>query len=349
MLTDILRFLFQYVLRFGLMKFLVIAVAASNIFTFFLFFLDKRKAVAGKRRISERVLVLFAVFCGVGAAAAMGIFRHKLRKPKFVVAAAAGIIFTLIPVAHIVHGFTLGRTVRFVEVPFYSENWPAGLNGYRIAFMADIHMLRHEYMRKIIDELKGRGIDLLLLGGDFSKRESHYRGSLAEISRLETTDGIFGVDGNHDDHLRLFAAMKGFGMTPLDNSGLHVREGFFLAGVSDKWNREPSIETAIKGARGDSFVLLVSHNPDIARSQSTAGIDLVLSGHTHGGQITFFGYPFYLLRRSITHYGTRNAYGFTGTKDGAAMFVTSGVGVYYHIPRMFTRPEVVIFTMWNRG
>ena len=344
-MMDFLRFLFNIVLRFGLMEALILAIALTNIFAFFLFLVDKHRAIAGKWRISERVLVFFTLFCGIGASIAMWVLRHKTKKPKFRIVAIIGIILAIIPIAHIIHGLTLGRMIRFVEVPFYSANWPSELDGYRIAFMADIHMLPHEDLRGAIEELNKRNIDLLLLGGDFSTRDDHYLGSLFEIANLATTDGIFGVEGNHDNYNRLFSAMESFGMFPLDNSGMYVREGFFVAGVSDKWNRHPSISTATRGAGEGSFVLLISHNPDIAESGRTADIDLILAGHTHGGQIAFFGYPFYLLRGSITNYGTRFAYGFMQTNDGATMFVTSGVGVYYHVPRMFTRPEVVIFTM----
>lgn len=79
--------------------------------------------------------------------------------------------------------------------------------------------------------------------------------------------------------------------------------------------------------------------------QSTVGIDLVLSGHTHNGQITFFGIPLYLLRGSITSYGMRFGYGFAESKDGVPVFTSNGIGDYYTVPRIFARPEVVIFTM----
>ena len=79
--------------------------------------------------------------------------------------------------------------------------------------------------------------------------------------------------------------------------------------------------------------------------QPTAGIDLILSGHTHGGQITFFGIPLYLLCVNITSYGMRFGHGFTDSPDGVPVYTSSGVGDYSTIPRVFARPEVVIFTM----
>ena len=143
-------------------------------------------------------------------------------------------------------------------------------------------------------------------------------------------------------------AKEQHGIQALDNRGLHVRDGFFLAGVADLWRRNPDVKTAIQGAQEDDFILLISHNPDVSMAQPTAGIDLILSGHSHGGQITFFGFPIYLLRGSITNYGTHFARGFAYSADGATVFVSGGLGPYYGIPRIFTRPEVVIFTMYSR-
>jgi predicted MPP superfamily phosphohydrolase len=336
------------ILHFGIIELFLLFFILANLLTFFLFIADKRKAAKGKWRISENVLIFFTLACGgFGALAGMRLARHKTRKTKFRAVLALGLIIAVIPVIHIVHGLTLDRIVRFVEINFRSENWPTGLDGYRIAFMTDMHIISDERMRNIVAELNTRNIDLLVLGGDFSTRNSHYQGTIREIAQTITTDGIFGVEGNHDDHVRLFRAKEAHGIIPLDNSGVRIRDGFFLAGVSDLWNRSPNIEAAINGAGADDFVLLLSHNPDVVMMQSTAGVDLILSGHTHGGQITFFGIPLYLVRGSITRYGMRFGYGFAYSADAVPVFVSSGVGDYYSIPRIFARPEVVIFTLYG--
>jgi predicted MPP superfamily phosphohydrolase len=343
-----MRTIINLIIRFGIVELFLLFFVLANLFTFFLFFLDKRKATKGKWRISENVLIFFTLACGgFGAFVGMWLARHKTRKTKFRVALVAGLIIAVIPVIHIVHGFTLDRIVRFVEIAFHSENWSAELDGYRIAFMTDMHIIPDENMRSIVAELNERNIDLLVLGGDFSMRDNHYQGTIREISQTLTTDGIFGVEGNHDDYVRVFRAKEEHGIIPLHNSGIHIRDGFFLAGVHDLWNRNPNVEAAISSANAEDFVLLISHNPDVVMMQSTAGIDLVLSGHTHGGQITFFGVPLYLLRGSITNYGMRFGYGFAYSPDGVPVFTSSGVGDYYTIPRIFARPEVVIFTVYN--
>jgi len=335
--------------RVGIIEFVSACLLLTNALTFFLYIADKRKAVKDKRRISERTLIFFTiVFGGIGALLGMYFAKHKTRKWKFKFAVTIGLIITLIPAIHIAHGLTLSKIIRYVEMEFGSETWPPKLNGYRIAFMTDFHTITDEDMRNVAAELNERNIDLVLLGGDFSMGNSHYQGTIQEIAQIHTTDGIFGVEGNHDTYHLLFAEKERYGIMPLDNNGLHIRDGFFLAGVRDLWNRNPNVAEATANARPDDFVLLVSHNPDVTMQQSTVGVDLILSGHTHGGQITFFGFPMYLLRGSITEYGTRFGYGFAHSADGVPVFTSRGIGVYYSIPRIFARPEVVIFTMYSK-
>lgn len=343
-----LRFLVNLVFRIGIIELFLVFFVLVNAITFFLYVIDKRRAKNNAWRIRESILLFFTLACGgIGAALAMHFARHKTQKNIFRFTAFVGVIIAIIPMVHIAHSLTLDRIIRYVEVEFRSENWPAELNGYRIAFMTDMHLIADHSMKNVVTELNGRDIDLLLLGGDFSMRSNHYQGTIREISKAITTDGIFGVEGNHDVYDQLFLAMEQYGITPLDNSGTRIRHGFYLAGVHDLWNREPSIAQSTDGADTDDFVLLLSHNPDVSMQQSTSSVDLILAGHTHGGQITFFGFPMYLLRGSITDYGTHFAHGFAYSKDGTPVFTSRGIGTYYNVPRVFARPEVIIFTMYS--
>lgn len=338
------------IFNIGIIKLGFMFLLLINTFTFLLYVADKQKAVKGRRRISEKTLLIFTILCGgIGALLGMHLVNHKTRKMKFKFAVVIGLIITLIPVIHIVHGLTLSKIIRYVEIEFRSENWPPESDGYRIAFMSDMHAITDEDMRKVAEELNDRNLDLLLSGGDFLMEDDHYIGTVRAMAQINTTDGIFGVEGNHDDYKKLFQVQNEYGIKSLDNSGMYIREGFYLAGVHDMYNRKPYIKEAVASANPDDFVLLLSHSPDLSMKQPTDGIDLILSGHTHAGQITFFGYPFYLIYGSlpITDYGTRFAYGFARSAEDVPVFTTSGIGTFSDIPRIFTRPEVVIFTMYN--
>ncbi|MCL2527962.1 MAG: metallophosphoesterase [Defluviitaleaceae bacterium] len=331
-----MRFLVNFILRIGIIELFLLFFVLVNVAAAFLYVYTKK----------ERLLYLFTLACGgIGTCLGMLFTKSKPKSRALKIITAIGLVIAVIPIVHIAHGLTLDRIIRYIEIEFTAENWPAELDGYRIAFMTDMHTISDETMRAVASELNQRSIDLLVLGGDFTTRDSHYQGTLREIANVVTTDGIFGVEGNHDCYIRLFYAMAQHEITPLDNSGVHVRDGFYLAGVHDMWNRSPDIAEAIAGAYPGDFVLLISHNPDIAMVQPMDGVDLMLSGHTHNGQITFFGFPMYLFRGSITAYGARFAYGFSYSADGTPVFVSKGIGPYYTIPRIFARPEVVIFTM----
>ena len=323
--------------RWNIMAVVIGVFVFLNVLTFALYGWEKAK---------ERTRLGFALFGGgIGAAIGALLFRRK-----FKIGVWLGLIIASIVVIHIVNGLTLGRTIRFVEKDFYSANWPQELNGYRIAFMTDMHYIADEEMAAVIEKLNESGIDLLLLGGDFAdygRNGDFFESTVREISRAETTDGIWGVEGNHDNYARLFDLKARYGVGILDNTGYEIRPGFYLAGVHDAWNREPSIKEAVAAANEDDFILLISHNPDVSMWQPTAGIDLILSGHTHGGQITFFGYPFVLHTGLISEFGTRFAKGFAESADGVPVFTSVGVGPNYGWPRVFAQPEAIIFTMWN--
>jgi len=249
---------------------------------------------------------------------------------------------------HALHSLTLDRIIQYVQVPFHSSRVPPALDGYRVAFVTDTHGISDARMRGVANRLNGEGIDLLLLGGDFHHDVETAARTVGILSGVQTRDGIFGVEGNHDQTAGLFAAMGAHGIRPLFNEGVHIRDGFFLAGTADVKTTVPAaacIATAVENAGPDDFVLLLTHNADITMSQPTSGIDLVVSGHTHGGHVTFFGLwaPALTLSRVVTRYGRRFMSGWAESRDGVPVYVSNGTGGYF--PRVFARPQVIIFTL----
>ena len=246
---------------------------------------------------------------------------------------------------HITHALTLDRMVQYVEVDFHSPAVPVEINGYRIAFITDTHDLEEDdaTLWEIVEVLNDREIDLLLFGGDFSARPGAPN-TLGILSQIETADGAFGVRGNHDVFWDLSASMEAHGMRLLSNEGMHIRDNFFLAGVEVF---RPNIAFATEQANSDDFILLLSHQPDVSMRQDTHDVDLILSGHTHGGQITFFGIwaPYLTFTNHITAYGQRFRSGWAESRDGTPIFVSNGVGDY--LPRVFSRPQVIIMTLYN--
>ena len=257
------------------------------------------------------------------------------------------ILLAAVILVHIVSALTLDKRIKYKKVPFHSEKIPVEMNGYRIAFITDTHAIPAWELKKVVLETNKWQPDLLILGGDFPSGDAAGR-SMEILSKVEAADGIYGVEGNHDYYINLFAAMERYAIRPLSNSGVRVREHFYLAGVEDLWNRDPDVAKAIEEAQPDDFVLLVSHNPDVTMTQDTSLIDLILSGHTHGGQATFLGLfaPALSLRKSITDYGRRFMSGWAASRDGVPVYASNGTGTFEKIPRVFARPQVIFLTLW---
>jgi len=266
--------------------------------------------------------------------------KHIFKILKFL-----GIVVLAVILAHGISAVTLDRIIQYKKVTFRSSRLPAELDGYKIAFICDTHALPAEELEKVVRKLNKRQLDLLLLGGDFPSRGGAEKRTMEILSRVETTDGIYGVEGNHDFRSVLFRAMREHGIHSLANSGVHVRERFFLAGLAEFWTRRANVQQAIKNAKPDDFVLLVTHNPDVTMVQDTTGVDLILSGHTHGGQATIFGLwaPYFTFHENITKYGQRFRSGWAKSRDGVPVFVSNGTGAY--LPRVFARPQVIVLTL----
>ena len=255
-----------------------------------------------------------------------------------------GIVIIL---AHVISAHTLDRRIEYKRVLFHTQKIPVEMNGYTIVFISDTHAIKKHELENIVSEVNELQPNLLILGGDFPLESRALRRSIEVLSRIEATDGIYGVEGNHDRHKTLFAMMRQYSILPLSNSGSRIRENFYLAGLEDLWNRKPDVEEAIKEAQADDFILLVSHNPDVTMLQNTAKVDLILSGHTHGGHITFFGLwaPELTLRKTITDYGQRFMSGWSKSRDGVPVYVSNGVGYFQAVPRVFARPQVILLTL----
>lgn len=197
-----------------------------------------------------------------------------------------GAIILLIAVIHLISALTRDRRIRYTETGYASSKITPELDGYVIALVTDTHELSPQKLRQITANMNTRQIDLLLLGGDYARGRGFWQ-TMEILGKTKTADGIYGVGGNHDNHLELYEAMQSYGIAPLDNQGLYIRPGFYLAGVADAWRRWSDVVNAVTGAEPVDFVLLLSHNPDIAMQQNTTGVDVMLCGHTHGGIMTF--------------------------------------------------------------
>lgn len=256
------------------------------------------------------------------------------------------ILIIVIGAIHAVSAFTWDRRVRYTEISYSSPKISPELNGYVMAFIVDTHEISDEDLQRVADNISARNVDVLLLGGDFADtREQMLRG-MEILSRVHTKDGIYGVDGNHDKFWELSPAMQQFGIVALDNAGVTLHEGLYLAGVQDEWVRRPDVAKAVSSANPVDFIVLLSHNPDVSMRQDMSRVDLMLSGHYHGGHVTLFGLwaPALWPSPYFTDYGHKFMKGWAKGNNGVDVFVSAGTG-YRKTPRVFAPPQVVYVTL----
>lgn len=240
---------------------------------------------------------------------------------------------------------TMGHRMQYKETVWQSPKVSPQLDGFVIAFITDTHDISAKALQRVRARVNHRKADVLLLGGDFASDDPET--TLAILGQTQVSDGIFGVEGNHDDYVRLFSAMRANGITPLNNSGSRLRAGLFLAGVEDLWNRQPDVPRALQKAAPDDLKILLCHNPDVAMLHDTTNVDVMLCGHNHGGQVTLFGlwapalWPF----RNITRYGHKFKSGWVKAPHNTDVFISTGTGSSMYKPRICARPQVIFLTL----
>ena len=176
----------------------------------------------------------------------------------------------------------------------------------RILFVSDIHagaFVSPKTLGATFQRLLATEPDVILVGGDLvTTTLEEFVESREAFARLRAPMGVFAVLGNHDHYTRepdrLRHMIEEVGIRVLHNRSAALRRGdasLSLVGVDDLVAGRPNLEAALAGTHAP--VLLLAHNPDIAFDAARAGVALMLSGHTHGGQIRVPGLPI-LVRQS---------------------------------------------------
>jgi hypothetical protein len=242
--------------------------------------------------------------------------------------------------------------VRLRTNEVFSERLPSQFDGFTILHLSDLHAdLSAGAMAEAARLVSGLRYDLCVLTGDYRGLTfGPYYPCLRDMQRLrEVLSGdIYGVLGNHDTIL-MVPDLEQMGIRMLLNEHVMIeRHGhkIFLAGIDDAhFYRVDNIEKAAADIPHDAFSILLSHTPEIYRQASPAGFDLLLAGHTHGGQICLpGGVPIILgsalprsMGRGPWHYGAMAGY----TSVGAG---SCGVPVRFNCP-----PEITLHRLRKTG
>lgn len=229
-------------------------------------------------------------------------------------------------------------------------NLPASFDGYRIAFLTDTHVasfMRRNFYREVVKQVTAFDPDLVLLGGDFVTWERHIP-LMAEVllTDLAARDGLYAVLGNHDywaNPAAVMEAMTARGVQFIVNRSVDIRRGedrICLAGIDEVYRGKPDLDAAFANVDRNLPCLGLSHHPDIVDILAGRKLDLLVCGHTHGGQIRF---PFFGSVIVPSKHESRYASGFQRVED-VLMYVSRGIGAIPPV-RILCRPEVATFTL----
>ena len=254
------------------------------------------------------------------------------------------------------YGYYERRKLIVRKYNVYFEDLPAQFNGYSILHLSDLHISKRTKWVRIIGEyVQNLPADLAVITGDFRYQyHTENRGVFEAMKELSTAfrtgDGVFGCLGNNDS-VRMIPGLENSGIRILRNSNIKLtRNGaeIYLLGVDER-NPYKDFSTdsmdSLRGVGKDAFKILLSHTPDYIKWSKGYGVDLLLAGDTHGGQIRL---PLLGPPRVKSRLSRKYCRGWI-REGGTRLFINSGLG-YVGLPlRTFCPPEIVHITLRKRG
>lgn len=244
--------------------------------------------------------------------------------------------------------------VERVEIPL--QGLPSAFAGYRIAFLTDLHsspIVPRWWLERAVETAMSLEPDLVVLGGDFVSDDPRYAPGLAALLRpLTAPDGVIAVLGNHDHYVGadlVRSALSAAGVMELRNRALVLSRGgaeLGVAGVGDLQYDAIDFAAAVGGLPDHVPRVVVSHDPDVfAYWPAELRLDLMLSGHTHGGQahLPLLGPPFVPSQFGFRYLAGRIRDG------GRQLYVSRGIGAISLPIRWACPSEVTLVVLRPSG
>ncbi len=225
---------------------------------------------------------------------------------------------------------------------------PPELIGLRIGLITDVHRsawVSGDQVNRAVTALMAERPDFVVLGGDYVTRGNRqYVGPAADSLRpLSAPHGVFGILGNHDDDHNMPAALARNGVQMLKDARTRLLINgapLELLGIRYWTKRGADIASLARGVEGTT--VLLAHDPRRLTEAAALKIPLVLSGHTHGGQVVL---P---IAGAIAAQKFPIVAGI-GRQQDTTMFVSRGVGTVYVPIRINCPPEVALLTLERQG
>jgi hypothetical protein len=243
------------------------------------------------------------------------------------------------------YGYLYGRhDIQVTRTDLAVDGLPPRLAGLRIGLLTDIHrspLVPEADVAGAVAALMNERPDLIVLGGDYvTWGDRRFVGPAAEaLAGLSAPQGVFGILGNHDDDHDMPAALIKNGVQILKDARTRVTikdDALDLIGIRF-WTKRASDIAPLTRGTGPATILL-AHDPRRLTEAAALGIPLVLSGHTHGGQVVLPVVGAVAARKFPVAAGIAR-------RDRTTMFVSRGLGTIYVPVRINCPPEVALLTL----
>ncbi len=238
------------------------------------------------------------------------------------------------------------RTVR-LEVPI--ANLPPSADGFTIAHLSDVHLgtiLGPSFLERLIERTHELGPDVVAITGDLVDGDAGVVEEMVPLlGTLKAPGGVYAVLGNHEYYAgreRSRALLANADFVVLDNQAHELQPGLYIAGIPDARGSaqtgaaEADLGLALENIDPGAAVVLLQHAPEQERRAADAGVDLMLNGHTHGGQL----WPFhYLVRKAYPNYAGVYQVG------PMTQVVSRGSGQWGPPMRFLAPSEIILITL----
>jgi len=240
------------------------------------------------------------------------------------------------------------NSISVENVKIKLKRLPKELDGFRLVHLSDIHhspFTSLEHISRVVEVSNRLKPDMFVLTGDYVSHETEYIAPVAEVlAQLKAEYGIYACLGNHDhwtDAELVTHLFRGEGINLLINEGLRFQARgtkFWLAGVDDLMVGKTDVRAALDGSNENEFKLLLAHNPQIVRRAARYGVDLMLSGHTHGGQVKIRDEEKRILPRRRLWSGLHR-------RQNTQIYITRGIGTVVVPIRYQCPPEISLIEL----
>lgn len=244
------------------------------------------------------------------------------------------------------------------KISFGNSKIPKAFDGFKIVHLSDLHNKEFgEGQKRLMKKIQDSNPDLIIFTGDLIDHSKSEKGDESFINSIKDIAPVFYVSGNHEawsgEYDSLLGKLKDAGITVLDNERTRLeKEGQYIEiiGIQDpaffnndnKKAFEEELERLVRLEENNNFKILLSHRPELMDLYVHNGLDLVFSGHAHGGQ---FRIPFVggvlAPNRSLFPKYTSGVHSINNT----SMIISRGLGNSIIPIRIFNRPEIIEVTL----